>query len=82
MSKAEEDGSETNDGISTKAQVEGNGGPKEQRLSSTSSSDLTIYLFGRTGRDKEDWFQRFLAASKLKADLKNSSCVVGRKRGE
>ncbi|XP_047435307.1 testis-expressed protein 2-like isoform X2 [Mugil cephalus] len=41
---------------------------------------LTIYLFGRTGRDKEEWFQRFLVASKLKADLKKGSCVVGSKR--
>ncbi|KAK7940319.1 hypothetical protein WMY93_003645 [Mugilogobius chulae] len=24
----------------------------------------TLYLFGRTGRDKEEWFQRFLSASK------------------
>lgn len=25
---------------------------------------VTLYLFGRTGRDKEEWFQHFLSASK------------------
>ncbi|XP_077590189.1 testis-expressed protein 2 [Stigmatopora nigra] len=30
--------------------------------------DLTIYLFGRTGREKEEWFRRFLLASQSKSD--------------
>lgn len=25
---------------------------------------VTLYLFGRTGREKEDWFQNFLLASR------------------
>lgn len=25
---------------------------------------VTLYLFGRTGREKEEWFQYFLSASK------------------
>ncbi|XP_026789021.3 testis-expressed protein 2 isoform X1 [Pangasianodon hypophthalmus] len=34
-----------------------------------SDRDLpTIYLFGRTGRDKEEWFRRILLASKLKSE--------------
>ncbi|KAK2857587.1 hypothetical protein Q7C36_005506 [Tachysurus vachellii] len=28
----------------------------------------TIYLFGRTGREKEEWFRRILLASKLKSE--------------
>uniref|UniRef100_A0A3B4B722 SMP-LTD domain-containing protein n=1 Tax=Periophthalmus magnuspinnatus TaxID=409849 RepID=A0A3B4B722_9GOBI len=28
---------------------------------------VTLYLFGRTGRDKEEWFQHFLSASKPEA---------------
>ncbi|XP_051570278.1 testis-expressed protein 2-like isoform X2 [Myxocyprinus asiaticus] len=32
-----------------------------------------LYLFGRTGRDKEEWFRRMLFASKLKSDAKKSS---------
>ncbi|XP_061555658.1 testis-expressed protein 2-like isoform X2 [Phycodurus eques] len=30
--------------------------------------DLTIYLFGRTGREKEEWFRRFLLASQMKSN--------------
>ncbi|XP_057716905.1 testis-expressed protein 2 isoform X1 [Corythoichthys intestinalis] len=30
--------------------------------------DLTIYLFGRTGREKEEWFRRLLLASQMKSD--------------
>ena len=35
-------------------------------LLSDSECDLptTLYLFGRTGRDKEEWFQHFLSVSK------------------
>lgn len=32
----------------------------------TGGGGLTIYLFGRTGRDKEEWFRRFLLASGLR----------------
>lgn len=28
---------------------------------------VTLYLFGRTGREKEEWFQHFLLASKSEA---------------
>ncbi|KAL0993144.1 hypothetical protein UPYG_G00103780 [Umbra pygmaea] len=29
--------------------------------------DLTLFLFGRTGREKEEWFRRILVASRLKS---------------
>ncbi|XP_047427821.1 testis-expressed protein 2-like [Mugil cephalus] len=34
---------------------------------------VTLYLFGRTGRDKEEWFQRFLSASRAEAQSSVSS---------
>ncbi|CAJ1053299.1 testis-expressed protein 2-like [Xyrichtys novacula] len=50
---------------------EGTGGTQDRR--SSSSKDLTLYLFGRTGREKEEWFQRILSASKLKVDMKKAT---------
>lgn len=78
MSKAEGERMEASEG--TRERGEGTGAFQERR--SSSSSILTLYLFGRTGRDKEEWFQRFLSASKLKVGLKKSSSVVGLKKGE
>ncbi|XP_029997958.1 testis-expressed protein 2 isoform X2 [Sphaeramia orbicularis] len=79
MSKAEGDRCEHSEGFTTKEKGgEGSDGVQERR-SSSSSRDLTLYLFGRTGREKEEWFQRFLRASKLKVDLKKSSSVTGSK---
>lgn len=43
--------------------------------------DQVLYLFGRTGREKEDWFRRFLLASKAKSELKKSSNLPGSKSG-
>lgn len=73
MSKAEGDRPEAGDGCR---------GRGEERSSCSSSRELTLYLFGRTGREKEEWFQHFLAASRFKADLKKASCVSGAKSGE
>lgn len=75
MSKAEGDRWEASESFNA-------GGVQERGCSSSSSRDLTLYLFGRTGREKEEWFQRFLAASKLKADLKKASSGSGSKSGE
>ncbi|CAL8272517.1 unnamed protein product [Lota lota] len=35
----------------------------------TGGGGLTLYLFGRTGRDKEEWFRRFLLASGSRSSL-------------
>jgi hypothetical protein len=43
--------------------------------------DQILYLFGRTGREKEEWFRRFVLASKLKSDLKKPPGVSGGKPG-
>lgn len=39
-------------------------------VKSTCQKDQVLYLFGRTGREKEEWFRRFLLASKLKSEVK------------
>ncbi|XP_019939769.2 testis-expressed protein 2-like isoform X1 [Paralichthys olivaceus] len=77
MSKAE--GWDASEGTSIRDRGEGSGGLQERGSPSSSSRDLTLYLFGRTGREKEEWFQRFLSASRLKEDLKKSSSVSGSK---
>lgn len=73
MSKAEGDRSEG---------AEGGRGRGEERGSCSSGRELTLYLFGRTGREKEEWFQHFLAASRLKAEQKKARAGPGTKAGE
>ncbi|XP_041095827.1 testis-expressed protein 2-like isoform X2 [Polyodon spathula] len=46
-----------------------------------SHRDPTLYLFGRTGREKEEWFHRILLASRLKLDTKKASSLPGNKPG-
>lgn len=36
-------------------------------------TEPVLYLFGRTGRDKEEWFRRMLLVSKLKSEAKKPS---------
>lgn len=74
MSKAEGEKWEPSEGPNTKERAEATGGTQDRR--SSSSKELTLYLFGRTGREKEEWFQRFLSASKLKVDLKKAASMV------
>ena len=45
-------------------------GPPEEAKGPIGGGDLTIYLFGRTGREKEEWFRRFLLASRLKLETR------------
>ncbi|NXG17853.1 TEX2 protein, partial [Grallaria varia] len=47
----------------------------------SSQKDQVLYLFGRTGREKEEWFRRFLLASRLKSEGKRPSSVCGSKSG-
>lgn len=46
------------------------------------SRDVTLYLFGRTGREKEEWFQRLLAASRLKLDSRKAQRAATPNSGE
>lgn len=58
------------------------GSQEEGRVGS--DRDLpTIYLFGRTGREKEEWFRRILLASKLKSEAaKRTANLPTSKSGE
>ncbi|KAM3864673.1 testis-expressed protein 2-like [Diretmus argenteus] len=79
MSKAEGDRSQTAEGRTATTTVtgdrgEGTGGTQERGRPTFSGRDLTLYLFGRTGREKEEWFRRILLASKPKT---SPNSVVG-----
>ncbi|KAF0032665.1 hypothetical protein F2P81_014955 [Scophthalmus maximus] len=53
--------------------AEGSASAEESKISASGGGDLTIYLFGRTGREKEEWFRRFLIASRTKSDGRSGS---------
>ncbi|XP_075034200.1 testis-expressed protein 2 isoform X2 [Mixophyes fleayi] len=55
--------------------------PGQDGTKATGNKDQVLYLFGRSGREKEDWFHRFLLASKMKVDLKKTGIVPGIKSG-
>ncbi|XP_061830352.1 testis-expressed protein 2 [Nerophis lumbriciformis] len=46
---------------------------EEPKRRTSGGGDLTIYLFGRTGREKEEWFRRFLLASQMKSEGRGGS---------
>ncbi|KAF7223705.1 testis-expressed protein 2 isoform X2 [Nothobranchius furzeri] len=80
MSKAEGDQVEFSESTSSREDGERTSGVMERPSSSSSSTHLTLFLFGRTGREKEDWFQRFLLASHVRVESKKASCVGGTKK--
>ncbi|NXK33022.1 TEX2 protein, partial [Piprites chloris] len=47
----------------------------------SSQKDQVLFLFGRTGREKEEWFQRFLRASRLRSEVKKPLSLCGSKSG-
>ncbi|KAM8844350.1 testis-expressed protein 2 isoform 2-T9 [Spinachia spinachia] len=53
--------------------VEASGSAEEPKRPACAGGDLTIYLFGRTGREKEEWFRRFLLASRMKSEGRSGS---------
>ncbi|KAM5273368.1 testis-expressed protein 2 [Ctenodactylus gundi] len=55
--------------------------PQPQEGARSGHRDQILYLFGRTGREKEEWFRRFILASKLKSDLRKPPAVSGSKPG-
>jgi len=59
------------------------GKEEEERAEKHTAPDhqppVTLYLFGRTGREKEEWFQHFLSASRAEAQ---SSVSRKEKAGE
>ncbi|XP_077461589.1 testis-expressed protein 2-like isoform X2 [Stigmatopora argus] len=67
------------EGDTNENRAEGTRGTQEPSRSTSSSRDMTLYLFGRTGRDKEEWFQRFISASMIKVDIKKSASPASSK---
>uniref|UniRef100_A0A3B5BCL4 Testis-expressed sequence 2 protein-like n=1 Tax=Stegastes partitus TaxID=144197 RepID=A0A3B5BCL4_9TELE len=67
MSKAQGDRPEKGEKAEGCALVE------EPKRPASGGGDLTIYLFGRTGREKEEWFRRFLLASRMKSEGRSGS---------
>lgn len=57
-------------------------GAAQDRSLAPPSRDVTLFLFGRTGREKEEWFQRLLAASRLKLDSRKVQRAAASKSGE
>ncbi|XP_042360706.1 testis-expressed protein 2-like isoform X2 [Plectropomus leopardus] len=55
--------------------VEVSGSAEEPKRPTSGGGDLTIYLFGRTGREKEEWFRRFLLASRMKSEGRGPSGI-------
>ncbi|XP_007886936.2 testis-expressed protein 2 isoform X1 [Callorhinchus milii] len=51
--------------------------PSQDVVKPTSLKDQVLYLFGRTGREKEEWFRRFLLVSKGKTDVKRLISLGG-----
>lgn len=92
MSKAQGEKSESGEdkaqGTSEKLErsdsekFEMSGSAEEPRRRTSGGGDMTIYLFGRTGREKEEWFRRFLLASRLKSEGKGGSQAAICKSGQ
>lgn len=55
--------------------------PHPQEGTRSGQRDQILYLFGRTGREKEEWFRRFILASKLRSEIKKPPGVSGSKPG-
>ncbi|XP_072549194.1 testis-expressed protein 2 isoform X1 [Salminus brasiliensis] len=74
MSKAQGDRSEATEEkpFAAVEKTEGLAGSEENKRPST---DPILFLFGRTGREKEEWFRRILLASRLKAEIKKPSSL-------
>ncbi|XP_023675605.2 testis-expressed protein 2 isoform X2 [Paramormyrops kingsleyae] len=87
MSKAEADKGDAGEERATPAEKEACGtGEDAKRAPATQDGarasvhkEQTLYLFGRTGREKEEWFRRMLVASKLKSDAKKPTSLPASK---
>lgn len=62
--------------------AEGSASAEEPKRPTSGGGDLTIYLFGRTGREKEEWFRRFLLASRMKSEMRGGGLSSICKSGE
>ncbi|KAG8129300.1 putative Testis-expressed sequence 2 protein [Naja naja] len=55
--------------------------PSQDGAKTGTQKNQVLYLFARTGREKEEWFRRFLVAHKLKSEEKKSIFIWGNKSG-
>lgn len=68
--------------ISEAAEAKDERAEKLKQVETEADQVTTLYLFGRTGREKEEWYQHFMLASKTKiweeskpgADLTQTCC--------
>lgn len=83
MSKAQTDKETSEEKLPAEREVGGEDPKKPPPQEGTRSGqrDQILYLFGRTGREKEEWFRRFILASKLKSEVKKPPGVSGSKPG-
>lgn len=81
MARAQEDRPETGEErpASGGERPEGGSSRSEEGMVRRQSGDLTLYLFGRTGREKEEWFRRILFASRLKPEARRPASIAGGK---
>ncbi|XP_031425194.1 testis-expressed protein 2 isoform X2 [Clupea harengus] len=79
MARAQEDRPETGEErpASGGERPEGGSSRSEEGMVRRQSGDLTLYLFGRTGREKEEWFRRILFASRLKPEARRPASIAG-----
>lgn len=83
MAKAQPDKEPSEEKLSAEKELGGEDPkkPAHPQEGTTRAGQQILYLFGRTGREKEEWFQRFTLASKLKSEPKKPSGVSGAKPG-
>ncbi|KAG7335118.1 hypothetical protein KOW79_001714 [Hemibagrus wyckioides] len=72
MSKRDQTEAEEEKILASGERTEGVGGSEETKR----STEPVLYLFGRTGREKEEWFRRMLLASRLKAEIKKPTDLL------
>ncbi|XP_017346973.1 testis-expressed protein 2 isoform X1 [Ictalurus punctatus] len=72
MSKGDQTESEDEKVLASGERTEGVVGSEDTKR----PTDPILYLFGRTGREKEEWFRRMLLASRLKAEIRKPSGLL------
>ncbi|XP_026772615.3 testis-expressed protein 2-like [Pangasianodon hypophthalmus] len=77
---AEEEQCVEEEQVSDAAEAKSEKAEKLKQVKKEADQTTTLYLFGRTGREKEEWYQHFLLASKTKIcreESKPEVCSAG-----
>ncbi|XP_060748005.1 testis-expressed protein 2 [Tachysurus vachellii] len=72
MSKRDQSEAEDEKLLASGERTEGVVGSEETKR----FTEPVLYLFGRTGREKEEWFRRILLASRLKAEIRKPTDLL------